>query len=259
MFGRVDPAAGRANRETFVALLTRALVGIVREGRGIAGRDRILVVKLLKQALRLDDAQLERVRRSLSREAAEAPDTDGLIAEFRASCAPGARPLLADLCCRLATATWPPSEERLARARRVVSALGLDPLRRRDLELRYGLPPEQPRAREQSRRPGEAEGGEARREQARREEAGRGASRAGGGRPASEDERAFAALGLPPDAPFSAVRKAYRKLAQRHHPDAAAHPDEAHRRAATEKMQALNAAYDRLERLLGKATDESSR
>jgi hypothetical protein len=55
----------------------------------------------------------------------------------------------------------------------------------------------------------------------------------------------YAALGLPPDADRSAIKKAYRLLARRYHPDL--NRDD----AAHDQMQRINAAYARLIEALG--------
>jgi hypothetical protein len=55
----------------------------------------------------------------------------------------------------------------------------------------------------------------------------------------------FAVLGLPPDADWETVRKAYRQLARQFHPDLNTAPD------ATERMQQINTAYQRLGEILG--------
>ncbi|RMD78064.1 MAG: co-chaperone DjlA, partial [Gammaproteobacteria bacterium] len=61
---------------------------------------------------------------------------------------------------------------------------------------------------------------------------------------------AYAALGLAPGAPAEEVRRAYRRLMSRHHPDklAARGAGEAERRRALARAQAVQAAYARLRR-----------
>ena len=77
--------------------------------------------------------------------------------------------------------------------------------------------------------------------------AGMGAqSRASSG-PTLED--AYATLGVSPDTPDAEVKRAYRRLMSRHHPDKLASkglPDEM-MRAATERTQQIKAAWDRVQ------------
>jgi DnaJ like chaperone protein len=60
-------------------------------------------------------------------------------------------------------------------------------------------------------------------------------------------ESCFALLELIPEAPAAEIKRAYRRLARRYHPDhAAGEPGE--RRARTERMVVLNAAYRTIQR-----------
>lgn len=74
---------------------------------------------------------------------------------------------------------------------------------------------------------------------------GRQEQRRGGG-PSLED--AYATLGVSPDTPDDEVRRAYRRLMNRHHPDklqAKGLPEQM-MRAATERTQQIKAAWDRV-------------
>lgn len=56
----------------------------------------------------------------------------------------------------------------------------------------------------------------------------------------------FMTLGINPGSDFEEVKKAYKKLMSRYHPDRYAYDKEA-QKSATEKTQAINAAYNKLE------------
>ncbi len=74
-----------------------------------------------------------------------------------------------------------------------------------------------------------------------------GARAQGSGGPTLED--AYATLGVSPDAPDAEVKRAYRRLMSRHHPDKLASkglPEEM-MRAATERTQQIRAAWDRVQ------------
>lgn len=242
--------AQQNNRDAFFSLLTRILVQVVRHDDDIAVRDQAFILRFFKNELRLESERLEGIRRLMLREAAASRNLDALLAEFRLRFAPASRLLLAEAACRLARVAQSSSPVRLALARDIVAKLNLDPIQRRNLEAKFGVHAEQERAREQTREDERIRREQARRrEEVRRQEESRRRHRA---LLTPEDEHAFAVLGLPPDAKFSAVRKAYRKLAHQYHPDTVSHLGEEYRRIATKKMQVINAAYDRLARKFGK-------
>jgi len=58
------------------------------------------------------------------------------------------------------------------------------------------------------------------------------------------EEQHYATLGLEPGADMEAVKKAYRKLSMKYHPDKVRHLGEEFRSVAETKMKEINAAYD---------------
>jgi DnaJ like chaperone protein len=58
----------------------------------------------------------------------------------------------------------------------------------------------------------------------------------------------YAVLGLKPSADKDAIKKAYRKLSMKYHPDKVRHLGEEFRAVAEEKMKEINAAYDFLKK-----------
>jgi DnaJ-domain-containing protein 1 len=89
------------------------------------------------------------------------------------------------------------------------------------------------------------------------DKSGPGSARASGGtqarKPAYEDElrRAYAALEVPFGADFATVRKSYRALMRKYHPDRHTGSPEK-QRSATELAQKLSAAYQLIEQRAGK-------
>ncbi len=62
---------------------------------------------------------------------------------------------------------------------------------------------------------------------------------------------AYQVLEITPDASDDEVKKAYREMAKKHHPDKVGHLGEDIRKAATEKFQKINAAYDEIKKNRG--------
>ncbi len=66
-----------------------------------------------------------------------------------------------------------------------------------------------------------------------------------------EPDWAYQALGIPPSASDEEVKKAYRRMAMKYHPDKVEGMGEAVKRSATEKFQAVNEAYEEIRRQRG--------
>ncbi len=57
-------------------------------------------------------------------------------------------------------------------------------------------------------------------------------------------ERQYAILGLEPDCDMDTIKKAYRKLSMKYHPDKVSHLGDEFQKVAEEKMKDINGAYD---------------
>lgn len=64
-------------------------------------------------------------------------------------------------------------------------------------------------------------------------------------------ESAYAILDVPPTATDEEVKKAYRRMAVKYHPDKVSHLGDEHQRMAKEKFQSLTEAYDQVKRERG--------
>ncbi|UKN03741.1 DnaJ domain-containing protein [Paracrocinitomix mangrovi] len=68
----------------------------------------------------------------------------------------------------------------------------------------------------------------------------------------SSIEKAYETLELPYNSPLEDVKKQYRKLAKKHHPDLIAHLGKEHVKIAEEKFKGISNAYELLQKHLGK-------
>ncbi|MCG2747512.1 MAG: DnaJ domain-containing protein [Desulfobulbaceae bacterium] len=64
----------------------------------------------------------------------------------------------------------------------------------------------------------------------------------------NQEQQYYEVLGLQADATFEEIKKAYRKLSMKYHPDKVAHLGEEFRGVAEEKMKEINAAYQYLKK-----------
>lgn len=67
----------------------------------------------------------------------------------------------------------------------------------------------------------------------------------------SEEEHAYEVLGLSPGATAEEIKKAYRKLSMKYHPDKVGHLGDEFKKVAEEKMKEINAAYQILKKRMG--------
>ena len=59
---------------------------------------------------------------------------------------------------------------------------------------------------------------------------------------------AYTVLEITPDASDDEIKKAYREMAKKHHPDMVAQLGEDIKRSATEKFQKINSAYEEIKK-----------
>ena len=62
---------------------------------------------------------------------------------------------------------------------------------------------------------------------------------------------AYTALEIEPNATNEEVKKAYRKMAMKYHPDKVANAGEEIRQQATDKFRAINEAYEHIKQIRG--------
>jgi DnaJ like chaperone protein len=65
------------------------------------------------------------------------------------------------------------------------------------------------------------------------------------------DVQFYAVLGLEPGADMETIKKSYRQLSMKYHPDKVSHLGDEFKKVAEEKMKEINAAYDFFKRKFG--------
>lgn len=69
----------------------------------------------------------------------------------------------------------------------------------------------------------------------------------------NQEDQYYETLGLQPGVDFEQIKKAYRKLSMKYHPDKVGHLGEEFRRVAEEKMKEINAAYQHFKKKFNSA------
>lgn len=209
---------------------TFSIMGHLAKADGRVDPDEIRLAEAVMQRMQLN-AELRRAARQLFREG-KAPgfDPDAVLDQLRAEC--GRRRNLLRMFLEIQVqAAYADGRLHEAEARIL-----------RHVAARLGIPPQELAQIEALVR-------------AARHFAGAGAAGAGAEAPPARDRlaEAYAVLGVAPEASDAEVKRAYRRLMNRHHPDklvARGLPEEMVR-MATEKTQEIKAAYETIRRARG--------
>jgi DnaJ like chaperone protein len=195
----------------FVFLLVHILVNIAAMDGEISRAETDTIYGFFRTRLGYGHSQMLWVR-ELVREAVAAPlPLDDLLREF-SGFSYEVRLVLLDLVYQVIYTKSPPPAAELDAAARIAAALGIAAYDHQAVRGRYAYSGYY-----------------------------RAAQGAGAG-----DERYYRVLGLEPGASPEEIKKAYRNLSRKYHPDMVASLGEEFRRDAEEKMKEINEAYDRL-------------
>lgn len=192
----------------FVWLLVNILVKISQLD-GHVSRDEVQTIQRFFQLnLRYNQTQMNWVK-NLIKEATGSTETlESLLEEFRSTFAYEPRLILLELVYQIVYTKDPVPENELASARKIATFLEISEYDHRTIEAKY---------RYQSQR-----------------SANESYESAG---------RYYALLGLDDGADMSAIKKAYRQLSMKYHPDKVSHLGDEFKVVAEEKMKDLNQAY----------------
>ena len=193
----------------FVWLLVHILVKISQLD-GHVSRDEVQTIQQFFQLnLRYNQTQMNWVK-NLIKEATSSTETlETLLEEFRSTFAYEPRLILLELVYQIVYTKDPVPENELASARKIATFLEISEYDHRTIEAKYRYQ--------------------------RQRSANESYESAG---------RYYALLGLDDGADMSTIKKAYRQLSMKYHPDKVSHLGDEFKNVAEEKMKELNQAYE---------------
>ena len=193
----------------FVWLLVNILVKISQLD-GHVSRDEVQTIQRFFQLnLRYNQTQMNWVKNLIKEATGSAETLESLLEEFRRTFAYEPRLILLELIYQIVYTKDPVPENELSSARRIAVFLEISEYDRRTIEAKY-------------------------RYQRQRSATESNESAA----------RYYASLGLDEGADMDTIKKTYRQLSMKYHPDKVSHLGDEFKGVAEEKMKELNAAYD---------------
>ncbi len=193
----------------FVWLLVHILVKISQLD-GHVSRDEVQTIQqFFQQNLRYNQTQMNWVK-NLIKDATSSTETlESLLQEFRSTFAYEPRLILLELIYQIVYTKDPVPENELASARKIATFLEISEYDHRTIEAKY------------------------------RYQRQRSANES-----IESAARYYATLGLDNGADMNTIKKAYRQLSMKYHPDKVSHLGDEFKGVAEEKMKELNAAYE---------------
>lgn len=199
----------------FVWLLVHILVKISQLD-GHVSRDEVQTIQqFFQQNLRYNQTQMSWVK-NLIKDATSSTETlESLLEEFRSTFAYEPRLILLELIYQIVYTKDPVPENELASARKIATFLEISEYDHRTIEAKY------------------------------RYQRQRSANDS-----LESAARYYATLGLENGADMNTIKKAYRQLSMKYHPDKVSHLGDEFKAVAEEKMKELNEAYEFFKRKL---------
>lgn len=193
----------------FVWLLVQILINIAKID-GIVSKEEISTIhRFFQQNLRYDQTKMYWVKELIKEAVDSTQSMESLLLEFRNTFAYEPRLILLELIYQILYTKEHVPEAELKIARDIANYLQIKDYDKRTIEAKYKYGNQQ--------RAGTSQG---------------------------TADHYYAILGLKPGADQDTIKKAYRKLSMKYHPDKVRHLGEEFRAVAEEKMKEINGAYD---------------
>ncbi|WP_457577465.1 DnaJ domain-containing protein [Desulfomarina sp.] len=199
----------------FVWLLVHILMHTAKIDGRITREEVQTIHRFFQYNLHYSQTKMLWVKEIIKEATNSSPSLDALLEEFKTTFAYEPRLILLELVYQILYTKNDVPENELAIARRIAAFLEISAYDQRTIEAKYKY------------------------------------GRAYTSSPQSPDmsARHYATLGLQPGASKEEIKKAYRKLSMKYHPDKVRHLGEEFQKIAEEKMKEINAAHDYLEKM----------
>jgi len=202
-------ASQSESHNRFVWLLVQILINIAKID-GIVSKEEISTIhRFFQQNLHYDQTKMYWVKDLISEAVDSTQSMETLLHEFRSTFAYEPRLILLELIYQILYTKKQVPEAELKVARDIATYLQITDYDKRAIEARYKFGYQQ-----------------------------------SSGTPQGTADKYYAILGLHSGADKDTIKKAYRKLCMRYHPDKVRHLGEEFRAVAEEKMKEINGAYD---------------
>ncbi len=193
----------------FVWLLVHILVKIAQLDDHVSKDEVQTIQRFFQYNLHYNQTKMAWVK-NLIKEATESTETlESMLEEFKRTFAYEPRLILLELIYQIVYTKHPVPPNELEKARQIAIFLEISQYDLRTIEAKYTY--------HRQRQAAEAR---------------------------VNDAQYYAVLGLEPGADFETIKKSYRQLSMKYHPDKVSHLGDEFKQVAEEKMKEINAAYD---------------
>ncbi len=200
----------------FVWLLVHILVKIAQLDDHVSRDEVQTIQRFFQYNLHYNQTKMAWVK-NLIKEATESTETlESMLEEFKRTFAYEPRLILLELIYQIVYTKDPVPQNELEKARQIATFLEISQYDLRTIEAKYTY--------HRQRQAAEAR---------------------------VNDAQYYAVLGLEPGADIEAIKKSYRQLSMKYHPDKVSHLGEEFQQIAEEKMKEINSAYDFFKRKYG--------